>query len=434
MKRITALMLMLVFIFSFSVFAEEEVTISYASWADPEIEEEMVNRFMEEYPHINVEIDDSIDWPWNESLGAAASAGNLPDVFYVFEIPVSVQNEWVNDISPYYDADPETDRMYEDMADTAVYDGGRYAVPSFQFPLGVYINKTLFEEYNIEIPSYDWTLDDMYNLAIRLTNPADDIFGIQGTNFHEHWPAVNNHDLGWNAYDGEKFRFTSSEWIDAYNTGREMRTLGVDADALTDEEREEIFGDAGANPFVEGNVAMNVDYSWFLPTVPEMEEEGAGEIAFYPYPGGEDGQSTYVVTDYIGMSSVTEHPEEAYKLMKFMTFGETGMMNRMDIYEERGMDLADWPVANHEEVWARIEADFDVEGISAVADTLDNTFVDVFKWLPGVDAFHGYAHEEEVWDRLDEGSINAADLAPEMEQRSYEIFQEARQLLQDALQ
>ncbi|MFW6257015.1 MAG: ABC transporter substrate-binding protein [Bacillota bacterium] len=424
MKKLILTVFVLMLAFSFAVQAEEEVELKYASWEEPEVEEKMVEKFMEAHPEIKVEIDDSIDWPWNETLSSAASAGELPDVFWVFELPISVQNEWLMDISSLWEEDPETDKVYEDIADTAVYKGKRFAAPSFQHPMGVFLNKTLFEENNQPLPDYDWTLDDMYEMSILLSNPAEDIYGLQGTNFHEHWPAINNHDLGWNAYDGEKFRFTSSDWTDAYSKGRELRELDVDAAELSSEELEEIFGDEEANPFVEGNVAMNIDYSWALPEISEMDEE----IAFYPYPQGEDGRNTYVVNDYIGLSSETEHPEEAYELMKFMTFGEEGMEARYDIYKEQGTDLSQWPVANHEKIWEKIENEFNVDGIDEVADSLDEkTFVDLYKWVPGINNFHEYAGDEDIWTKLDEGSVKPSDLAPEMEERSGEIFDEARE-------
>ncbi len=66
----------------------DQVTITYASWGVAQEGEEnldtlMIEAFMDEYPHITVEIDRSIDAAdWNSSLASAASASAMPDVFF----------------------------------------------------------------------------------------------------------------------------------------------------------------------------------------------------------------------------------------------------------------------------------------------------------------------------------------------------------------
>lgn len=160
-----------------------------------------------------------------------------------------------------------------------------------------------------------------------------------------------------------------------------------------------------------------------------MKEAGTGELDFYPYPAGPHGNKTYVVPDYIGVSSVTEHPEAAFELMKWMSFGREGWLTRLELLEELGQGVSGFPVANYPEVWEVIQEQLPLPGLAYVIDTLDNTYSDVFKWLPGIDEFHNWAHNDRIWERLETGEANAADLAVEMEQRATQIVQDALKLL-----
>lgn len=432
-NRVSVLLILILVLGVFSAahadWRNEKITLTYASWADTELEEAMLARFMQKYPNITVTKDASINWPWDETLAAAASAGTLPDVFYVFNIPTSVQNEWLRPLDDIWALDPDAALVYKDMADTAVYHNQRYAVPSFMFAQGVLVNKTIFEEYNVDLPGYDWTLDDMVRIARQISDPYNHFYGLGGNQFFEHWPAVLNHNYGWNTWDGEKFNFTDPLWVDAYNTYLELRHLKV-IEQMTAEEKLEVLGDQNAWPLLQGRIAMAIEMSWNVANLPrEMRELGTGDLDFYPYPAGPEGNRTYVVLDYIGMSSVTKHPEAAFELMKWMTFGREGMLTRLDLVQELKKDLGGLPVADYPEVWDIYLERIPVPGLSAVVATLDNTFSDVFKWLPGINEFHQWANAERIWDRLSSGEANAADLAVEMEQRTTQIVQDALQRL-----
>lgn len=433
-KRLSVLLLFVILLGSFGAaqadWRSQEITLSYASWADAELEDAMLEKFMEKYPNITVTRDASVTWPWDETMAAAASAGTMPDVFYVFNIPNAVQNEWVRPLDDLWAQDADAALVYEDTGETAVYHGVRYAAPSFMFAQGVWVNKTIFEDYNVELPGYDWTLDDMVSLAKEISDPANHIYGMTDNNIFEHWPAVMNHDYGWNTWDGEKFNFTDPLWTDAYNTLLEFRRLNV-IEQMTPEEKMEVLGDEHAWPLIQGRVAMAIDMSWSLATLrKDMADLGTGEMDFYPYPAGPEGHRTYVVPDYIGISSVTDHPEAAFELMKWMTFGRQGMLARFDVIDELGKEIGGLPVANYPEVWDIFLERLPVPGFAAVIDTLDNTFSDVFKYLPGIDQFHQWLDAEEVWVRLIEGRVSAADMALEMEQRGTQIVQEALKRLQ----
>lgn len=408
----------------------EKITLKYASWEDEKMEKAMLDAFMEKYPNITVEKDKAINWPWTDALTNAASANNLPDVFWLENVPVGVQNDWLLDLSELWDNDPDSASVYPNVAKTAVYGGKRLASPTFQSIMGVYVNKKLFEKANVPLPSYDWTIDQMVDLAKKLSNPKESIFGIGGPwgnlSFNEHWPMANDETIGYNTFDGEKFHFTNQDWIDGYNQKLELRRLKIE-EHMTGEEKKKVFGDENAWPTQKGNVAMAIDGSWNAGWLPdELKKTGAGEMDFYPYPGGKAGQRMPVILDYIGVSSTTKHPEAAYALMKWMAWGKDGWLKRVELYQSLGMNLDKFPVADYQEVWSALDPLIKLEGMKAAVKLLNKAVPDFNKTLPGWQDFNVWMNDEQkISEKIEKGEFTPADKAKELEDKANEFVAQA---------
>ncbi|MGO4346192.1 ABC transporter substrate-binding protein [Paenibacillus sp. MCAF9] len=412
----------------------EKITLKFASWEDPKMEGEMMKAFMAKYPNITVEKDETINWPWTDALTAAASASKLPDVFWVESVPVGVENEWLLDLSPYWDQDEETQAIYPNIAKQAVYGGKRLASPTFQFIMGVYVNKTLLEKNNIPLPGYNWTITEMIDIAKKVSKPSEHIYGISGPwgnlSFNEHWPMANDSALGYNTFDGEKFHFTNQQWIDGYNQQLELRRLKVE-EKMTGEEKTKVFGEEGAWPLQKGHVALGIDGSWNMNSLPpEMEKSGAGVVDFYPYPAGNAGQKMPVVLDYIGVSSTTKHPEAAYELMKFMSWSKDGWLKRLELNKELNINIDKFPVADFPEVWEKLTGELKLDGAKAAIGLLGDAVPDYNKVLPGWREFSAWASDEQkIYEKFANGELKPADKAKEMEDKANEFVGQALQRL-----
>jgi len=409
---------------------KEKITLRYASWEDANMERGMLEAFMEKYPNITVVKDESINWPWTDALANAASAGNLPDVFWVEQVPVGVENDWLLDLTPYWDADEETQAVYPGIAEMGVYNGKRLASPTFQFIMGVYVNKTLFEKFNVPLPSYNWTFDEMIDLAKKLSDPSQHYYGIDGPwgdlSFESYLPMINNESFGWNTFDGEKFNFTHPDWIEGYNLKLELRRLKVEEN-MTGEEKKQVFGDEGAWPTQKGHVAMSIDGSWNSTWLPgELAAAGLGELDFYPYPAGKAGQRVPVILDYIGVASTTKHPEAAYELMKWMSWGKDGWLKRLELNKELNIPVDKLPVANHPEVWSKLENELTMEGMKAAVKLLDKAVPDYGKTLPGLREYNAWVNDEQkITEKIWNGEISPADKAKELEDKINEFVSQA---------
>lgn len=402
----------------------EEITLSYADWGNQEINQILIDAFMVEYPHITVELRTDIAGSGSEFTGNllnAMVAGVLPDVFAIDNVPTGYYNGMLLDVSQYWDNDPDTLLVYENIANTGTFDDKRYAMPSFQFVKGIYINISLFEAYNIPLPAKDWDYNEFIALAreIRQVGRNDFVYGIDPwygqLDFETTFPMQDDANVGYNTWDGTRFNFTSDAWIDAYNLKLDLMEERVVADYT--EEEIDIIGDIW--PWFEGLVGLKIDGSWNLWMIDDMYSSNGLEVGFWPYPGGAAGQFPPTILDYLVVSSMTDYPEEAYMLAKWMSFGKEGWLLRLDAMKERGdLYLDRYPIADYPEVWAEISYfSYYVEGLAENIALLPYGKPDTDKWLPGYKQFWEWVGNEEndYWTRISEGLVTPEVFASEWE-------------------
>jgi len=413
---------------------DDNIVLSYADWGDQELNQALIDSFMDKYPNITVELRQDITGSGAEFTGNlinAQAAGILPDVFAIDNVPTGIANGMLLDVAEFWDMDPDTDLVYPNIASTAVYNDLRLAIPSFQFIKGIYINITLFDTYNIDLPEKDWTYDEFIALAIEIRQAGinDHVYGIDpwygDLDFEAIFPTQDNASVGYQTWDGTAFHFNSAAWIDAYNTKLDLWDQGVVA-AYTEEEMAEL-GDIW--PWYEGLVGMKIDGSWNMWMVDQMYDEKNIEVGFWPYPGGDAGQFPPTILDYQCVSSQTDHPLEAYALAKWMTYGREGWLTRLALMDERGdMYLDRYPIADYPEVWAEANSYINyIEGLRESVDLFEFSKPDVDKWLPGYKQFWEWVGNEEndYWNRIHDGLVTPDVFAADWETKINQLVQES---------
>ncbi|MBI9009942.1 MAG: extracellular solute-binding protein [Tenericutes bacterium] len=412
----------------------DEITLSYADWGNAEINQILIDAFMEKYPNITVELRTDITGSgsaFTANLINAMVADVLPDVFAIDNIPTGYYNGMLLDIKDYWDNDPETDAVYENIASTGAFDGARYGMPSFQFIKGIYINISLFEAYNIPLPDKDWTYTEFIALArqIRQIGQNDYVYGIEPwygkLDFETTFPMQDDATVGYNTWDGTQFNFTSQAWVDAYNLKLDLMQEHVVADYT--EEELEVIGDIW--PWYEGLVGMKIDGSWNLWMIDDMYEANGIEVGFWPYPGGSAGQFPPTILDYLVVSSQTDYPLEAYELAKWMSFGKESWLLRLDRMKENGdLYLDRYPISDYPEVWEKIDYFEDyIEGLRENLDLIEYGRPDTDKWLPGYKSFWEWVTNEDndYYTRIDAGLVTPSVFAADWEEQINKMIVEA---------
>ncbi|MDQ0257374.1 multiple sugar transport system substrate-binding protein [Evansella vedderi] len=348
---------------------EDEITLTYASWANGQLNEFLADRFMEKYPNITVEVVHLEFDGWNDHLTNLASTGDLPDVYwYLGNVDVPIRNGWLGDITEYFENDPESEDILSTLKIQGYFDGERkLAAPMQLLPFTIYLDENLFNQMNVDMPSADWTYSEMLELMQEMTVPEQGIFGYNTfTQLLTMAPIVNNDAFGEFGWDGEKYDLTK-DWADAITQHAQFVRSGVHAPFFDTDEAEAAFGDRLQWAASTGRVAMQLDAWWTIDlfATPEFQDRGINWVP-YPVPRGDNAESLHkpAFVDFGAISSGTDHPREAYELLKFFGWGKDGWLAKLEAFEtlthEDGNPVFTFPyglpLINDEEIWDGVAA------------------------------------------------------------------------------
>ena len=416
----------------------QTIELTYADWGNQEFNQRMIDLFMAKYPNIRVTLRGDIAGSGAEFTGnlvTAAQAGLLPDVFATDNVPTVINAGLTLDVAELWDADPDTEFVYDNIAATAVYNGKRYAVPSFQFLKGIMINLDIFEDANLSTvagqyridndgyPVKDWTFAEFVNIAkaiknFDLVNTENLVIGMDtwygSPDFQQVWPMMNNANVQYDTWDGTEFHYTSADWVYAMEQKVALHQL---TDGTTTRFTQEVY-DANtvlqAYLIATGYAAMDIEGSWQFGVINQAAADGIN-LGFWPYPSGSAGLFPPTILDYQCVSSQTLYPEEAFLLAKWMTFGEDGWNARLTLLEaDRAAEVLEagelpvfldrFPVAEYDGVWDRVfDLVDEIEGIDYILNRIEYSKPDLDKWLPGYKDFWAWVSDPENpynWDSL----------------------------------
>jgi multiple sugar transport system substrate-binding protein len=354
---------------------------------------------------------------WDAGLTNLASQGQLPDVFWVFSVSAAVSNEWALDLTEFYEKDPDAQELYPTMVSSSKIGGRNYSYPAVLFPHMVFMNKTLFEKYNVDLPSTDWTWDDYFDLAEELSHPEEFYFGVSNPLYVDLFPAAINGNQGKFGWDGEAYHFDDA-WVEAVETRAEVINNKI-CEWMSAEDKEAVLGDPGAWPPGKGRTAMHIDWPWTMAMFnTTVKEETGCEFVYYPLPMGE-GKGELAIVDNGIIAASTEHPREAWELAKWMSWGPMAALKRQETYRSLGYPVSRMPVVSTPEVWQDLvdNADDTIKGFYEAVLTRGVNFVPS-NWpvCPGWGEIEAYYNSNDINGKILRGELSAADVAAELEE------------------
>ncbi|MBQ6255120.1 MAG: extracellular solute-binding protein [Clostridia bacterium] len=431
MKKLLSMLLILALAMSAMPFAlaeglepltTDEITLRYACWGqaeagEPEVLQALIAQFEEAHPNIHVEFVPIDQGTWDAGLTNLASQGQLPDVFWVFSVSAAVSNEWALDLTEFYEKDPDAQELYPTMVSSSKIGGKNYSYPAVLFPHMVFMNKTLFDKYNVDLPSTDWTWDDYFDLAEELSHPEEFYFGVSNPLYVDLFPAAINGNQGKFGWDGEAYHFDDA-WVEAVETRAEVINNKI-CEWMSAEDKEAVLGDPGAWPPGKGRTAMHIDWPWTMAMFnTTVKEETGCEFVYYPLPMGE-GKGELAIVDNGIIAASTEHPREAWELAKWMSWGPMAALKRQETYRSLGYPVSRMPVVSTPEVWQDLvdNADDTIKGFYEAVLTRGVNFVPS-NWpvCPGWGEIEAYYNSNDINGKILRGELSAADVAAELEE------------------
>ncbi|MGN0755293.1 MAG: ABC transporter substrate-binding protein [Aristaeellaceae bacterium] len=399
----------------------ENITLTVAHWGqaeagEPEVIEALIAQFEAAYPNINVEFVPIDQDTWTVSLNNLASEGKLPDVFWVFNVPNAVANGWALDITEFFEKDPDAAELYPTMVSGSKIGGRNYSYPAVMFPHMMYMNVTLFEKYNVELPAIDWTWDDYFELADELSHPEEYNFGISNPLYTDLFPAAYNGNQGKWGWDGEKFNF-DEVWVNAVEKRAEVINNKI-CEWMSADEKTAVLGDPGAWAPGMGRTAMHIDWPWTIAQFQTFRKDETGcEWVFYPLPMG-PAKGELAIVDNGVISAATEHPREAWELAKWMSWGPQAALCRQKTYRDLGYAVSRMPVVSTPEVWQDLLDNATEDLVPFYRGFLErgvNIVPSNWPVAPGWNTIDAYYNSNDIDGKILRGELSASDVADELQ-------------------
>lgn len=128
------------------------------------------------YPNVKINLYAKADDPngndtsWDQELeNFKAEHGKYPDVYASNSLADDTAKGMVADLSVYAN-DPLYQSFNSSIMSTMNYYGFQAGLPQFMQPWGVYVNKELAEDHNIEVPDMDWDIDEYTDFITSADN------------------------------------------------------------------------------------------------------------------------------------------------------------------------------------------------------------------------------------------------------------------------
>lgn len=160
------------------------ITIKYAFWGNPDaigVEKEIIDAFEATHPNIKVEPVVSGYSDYHSKLMTMIAGGMAPDVMRIdsYYFADFTALDAVESLEPYIEKSDFDLSIYPVAAiKEATVDGKVSALPWSTAPLYFILNLNAFEKAGIPLPSYDWTVDEFYDIIRQFDGANSGCYGF----------------------------------------------------------------------------------------------------------------------------------------------------------------------------------------------------------------------------------------------------------------
>ncbi len=269
-------------------------------------------KFNETYPNVKINLYAKVGDPhgneitWDqERENFKAEHGSYPDIYVSTDLVGDVSRGLVSDLSVYAN-EADYQSLNSTLMNMLNYYGVQAGIPQYLLPWGVYVNKELAEQNNIDVPDPDWNLDDYTEFVTSADN--DEFFGamdpsmlILGTATEDIMYSLNKKEFT----DGVYVDFTTEAVADVLSYVPEWSTSSIWAAWDDGEISEEFMNEYGwwSYNFFAKNALLTLDNDpWMMGSAgmpsgtPNTVESADWDI--YPRPSSDyTGNNVGIVID-----------------------------------------------------------------------------------------------------------------------------------------
>ncbi len=424
---------------------DEKITLTYLHFDNEVLCNYLADEFMALYPNIKVEATYVGTDNYNETLLNLVSSGQTPDCFMIlYDCGFALENELLGDMTEYWENDPENDNLLPTINEAKYgYYGTdkKWATPMKFFPSAVYADMTVFEQLNLDmVDPDDWTWETWMQSIKDATNTDQGIYGLNTyyTPITFYPIAANSKCVGEFGWNGKEFDLT--DWATGLNEYADLINGKYHAPYFDTDEAEAWLGDRTLWAGFSGKIAYQSDAFWTYLNLFDTDEYQNKGINFVPYvmpsKEGVDG-NTFGILDMGGISSATEHPREAYELLKFMGWGVDGWKSKVEAYKnEKNADGTELyrasmplPITLDKDIWSDMREFFpDDEERAPYWDAFFEKCTRPVPYgattIPGFSSFIDQAYAG-IEDQVIQEGKDAADFVDELNTKANEFNKQA---------
>ena len=300
----------------------ESVTLRFSWWGGEARHNAILDAialYEEQNPNVKIEPEFG---GWNgyiDKLATQAAAKQQPDVFYAgTDGPWTALPEGMRiDLYEYDQNGALTADLPELQVKQAVINGRLVGLPRQSAGRGYLVNKTIFDDLGLDIPSFDWTWEDFAEVAQSVYDRSGgEVFGAL-----DETGGVTYRSFGGRAFllahyghpmlTAEGIMPSRDQLIEYYSWWKELRDSGAVSSAAVS-----VAADANQNsPIVLGQVAM-------LPigggSIGQFLSNSPDELVFIPFPKGEYPCDEVNAGVSLAVSADTDYPDIAIDFADFM--------------------------------------------------------------------------------------------------------------------
>jgi fructooligosaccharide transport system substrate-binding protein len=276
----------------------------------------MVNEFMEEYPWITVEVDEFGWGEYAQKIDTSVAAGSAPDVFWMDynRLPVFVYYETLRPLDEFLPAN-YTDDFFPLAIQEVSHNGKIWGVRLDFFSEAILYNKDIIDAAGLEPPkTYEdaWSFDEFHAALEKVTKRVGDTTEV--------WGFVSNY--GYNIYPIQPWLYAQgATFMDAEKTTYMGYTNSDDmVSALTWYTNLMKDGFAPIELIPDIFPAGKVAFMQAVPTAFYYLKEAYPDLNIGVMPFPCDERCAVNTGGYsLSISSQSEHPQEAWILIDFLT-------------------------------------------------------------------------------------------------------------------
>lgn len=306
--------------FASPALAETELSMWYHGAGSANAEEKLINQLVDEFnasqSDWKVVIETFPQLAYNDAVGAAALAGELPDILDV-DGPVMPNWAWANYMQPLGIDEAKLEGYLP--GPIGRWNGEVYSVGLWDAAVALTTRRSTLEKYDIRIPTLEepWSLDEFNSALEKIKASGDFEFPL---------------DLGM-AWKGEWYPYAFSPLLQSFGGDIVDRSTYQSAEDVLNGDSALAFGEWWQGLFqnklvpgtsqdgadretglLEGKYAMSWNGNWAA--LPVVEAFG-DDALFLPAPDFGNGSTIGAASWQFGISGTSKHPEGARAFIEF---------------------------------------------------------------------------------------------------------------------